>query len=258
MTKIEWTKIEGKPGETWNPLVGCTKISPGCANCYAEVMAKRLAAMGQENYAKVIGPNGRWNGSIQLVESALDKPIKKRVPTTFFVNSMSDLFHRDVPLWYIQKVFEVMNKTPHHTYQILTKRPERLSILRRYLNWTPNIWIGVSIENQQQTERIELLRLVPAQIRFLSCEPLLEPLELNLRGIHWVIAGGESGPNARPCDQHWIVSIVRQCYQQKVPVFVKQLGSRSLVDTRVVKLVDRKGADMSEWPTLLQVRQFPS
>ena len=223
-------------------------------------MAKRLAAMGQESYAKVVdytGEKGGWNGRVELVESALQKPLAKKKPTTYFVNSMSDLFHKEVPFEYIQKVFEVMNRTSH-TYQILTKRPERLASVAPYLNWTPNIWMGVSVENQKETRRIELLRLVPSRIRFLSCEPLLEPLDLNLKGIHWVIAGGESGPGARPCDQRWIMSIIRQCQKQKVPVFVKQMGSRSLIDTRVIKLADRKGGDINEWPEPLRVRQFPS
>lgn len=213
MTKshIEWTE------STWNPVTGCTKISSGCKNCYAERMAKRLKAMGQAAYA---------NGfEVTLQENKLELPFQWRKPQTIFVNSMSDLFHNDVPLSYIQKVFQVMSKAHWHRFQVLTKRSERLLELNPYLIWTPNIWMGVSVENSDYTNRIDDLRLTNAQIKFLSLEPLIGPLpKMNLKGIDWAIVGGESGPGARPIEEAWVVDIQNQCKKAKVAFFFKQWG----------------------------------
>lgn len=222
MTKIQWVKNQdGTQGETWNPLVGCKKISPGCANCYAENMAKRLKAMGVESYQDVVDEKG-WTGKIALVESALDKPKKKKKPTVYFVNSMADLFHDDVPIEFIKRVFQVMNDNPQHTFQVLTKRHKRLEEISHELTWTKNIWMGVSVESQQYVERIESLRNTNAHIKFLSCEPLLSDLEMDLDGIHWVIVGGESGPRFREIKQEWIENILRQCQDKNIPFFFKQ------------------------------------
>jgi len=184
-SSIEWT------GSTWNPVTGCVKISPGCLNCYAERMAKRLHAMGQPNYADGF--------RLAIHEHALDLPLKWKKPQTIFVNSMSDLFLKDVPFDFIKKVFDVMSKAHWHTFQVLTKRSERLIELSHALPWAANIWMGVTVESKNYTHRIDDLRNSGAYIKFLSIEPLLGPLpELNLEGIDWVIAGGESGPGARP------------------------------------------------------------
>jgi protein gp37 len=210
-TAIQWTEM------TWNPVVGCTKISEGCKHCYAERMAKRLQAMGVEQY--------RNGFEVTLVPHVLEEPSKWRKPRMVFVNSMSDLFHHRVPLDYIQKVFDVMASTPQHTYQILTKRAERLSELASQLNWAPNIWMGVSIESQDKILRLEGLRKVDAIVRFISFEPLLGPLsDLDLSYISWVIVGGESGPSARPIRKSWIDSILKACRSSKVPFFFKQWG----------------------------------
>lgn len=222
MTKIQWVKNQdGTQGETWNPLVGCKKTSPGCANCYAESMAKRLKAMGVESYQDVVDDRG-WTGKIALVESALDKPKKKKKPTVYFVNSMSDLFHKDVPLEFIKKVFQVMNDNPQHTFQVLTKRHDRLESISHELTWTKNIWMGVSVESQQYVERIESLKKTDACVKFLSCEPLLSDLDMDLDGIHWVIVGGESGPRFREIKQEWIENILSQCQSKNIPFFFKQ------------------------------------
>lgn len=222
MTKIEWVvNPDGSKGETWNPLVGCKKISPGCANCYAERMAKRLKAMGISSYQDVIEEN-HWSGEVKLIEDLLEVPSKKKKPTTYFVNSMSDLFHNEVPFEFIQKVFSVMNKNPRHTFQVLTKRHKRLEEVSPSLNWTHNIWMGVSVENQDYIERVESLKKTEAHIKFLSCEPLLGPLDLDLEGIDWVIVGGESGPKFREVKTEWVESILSQCEEAKVPFFFKQ------------------------------------
>jgi protein gp37 len=210
-SKIEWTEM------TWNPVTGCSKVSAGCKNCYAEKLAKRLKAMGIERYK---------NGfKVTLQPDLLDVPFHWREPRTVFVNSMSDLFHEKVPLSYIKKVFDTMAKCPEHTFQILTKRSQRLSEVSPELPWPSNIWMGVSVENKQVLERIVDLKTVPAAVRFLSCEPLIGPLEdLPLEGIHWVIVGGESGPGARPMKREWVLSIHRQCRAAGVPFFFKQWG----------------------------------
>jgi len=210
-SKIEWTEC------TWNPVTGCTKISPGCQNCYAKRMARRLQAMGQPNYR---------NG-FRLTTHAhmLELPLRWRQPRSIFVNSMSDLFHKDVPLEFIQQVFDVMRRAPQHRFQILTKRSERLLDLSPEIAWPENVWMGVSIENEDYTFRIDHLRQTGAKVKFLSLEPLLGPLShLNLSGINWAIVGGESGPGARPVQQEWVTEIRDQCLSAHVPFFFKQWG----------------------------------
>ena len=208
---IEWTE------STWNPLTGCTKISPGCKHCYAERMAKRLHAMGQPNYV---------NGfKLTMHEHALEKPLEWKTPQVIFVNSMSDLFHKDVPLEFIKRVFDVMKRAHWHQFQVLTKRSERLRDLSPYLEWADNIWMGVSVENEKYIYRIDDLRKTGAKIKFLSVEPLIGPLpKINLKGINWVIVGGESGPGARPLEREWVVGVRDQCLKSKVPFFFKQWG----------------------------------
>jgi protein gp37 len=208
---IEWTEM------TWNPVTGCSKVSAGCKFCYAERMAKRLQAMGVQRY--------RNGFEVTLHEDLLDVPRTWRQPRLVFVNSMSDLFHEDVPLDFIRRVFSTMIATPQHTYQILTKRSAQLRELAPELVWPANVWMGVSVEDQRMVHRINDLRSVPAAVRFLSCEPLIGPLEnLSLAGIRWVIVGGESGPGARPMQKQWVQSIRRQCRKSGVPFFFKQWG----------------------------------
>lgn len=208
---IEWT------GSTWNPITGCVKISPGCKNCYAERMAKRLQAMGQPNYASGF--------KLRLQEHAVELPLKWRKPQTIFVNSMSDLFLKGVPEEFIIRIFNVMNQAHRHTFQVLTKRSERLTEISDHLPWASNIWMGVTVENRDYIHRIDNLRKSGAYIKFLSIEPLLGPLpKLNLKGIDWVIVGGESGPGARPMDKEWVLDIRDQCKKASVPFFFKQWG----------------------------------
>ena len=210
-SNIEWTEM------TWNPVTGCTKISQGCKNCYAERMAKRLKAMGSDRY--------RDGFRVTLHPDLLDVPRRWRQPRTVFVNSMSDLFHEGIPETYIQRVFETMVACPQHTFQVLTKRAERLAALAAALPWPENVWMGVSVEDARVIERIDHLRTVPARIRFLSLEPLIGPLEnLRLDGISWVIVGGESGPRARPMKAEWVKSILRQCRTAGTAFFFKQWG----------------------------------
>lgn len=212
-SSIEWTD------STWNPLTGCTKVSPGCKNCYAERMAIRLKAMGQPRY--------RHGFKLTLQEDLLAQPLQRIQPRVIFVNSMSDLFHENVPAAYVQRVFGVMEKAHWHVFQILTKRAERLAKVAAQLPWPPNVWMGVSVESAAYQPRIDMLRSVQARIRFLSLEPLLGPLpSLDLRGIHWVIVGGESGPRARPIDPDWVRDIRDQCLTAGVPFFFKQWGGR--------------------------------
>ncbi len=210
-SKIEWTE------STWNPVTGCTKISPGCKNCYAERMAKRLQAMGQPNY--------RDGFKLTCHPHAIDLPLRWKKPQMIFVNSMSDLFHKEVPLDFIKKIFNVMNLSSQHTFQILTKRDDRLLALSELMRWTENIWMGVTVEAADYKHRIESLRQTDAYIKFLSLEPLLEDIgELDLTGIDWVIVGGESGPKARPIKTSWIRNIRSQCKEQDIPFFFKQWG----------------------------------
>lgn len=211
LTKIEWTEA------TWNPVTGCSKLTAGCTHCYAERMARRLFAMRNSRYK---------NGfKVTLHEDLVDLPRSWRSPRLIFVNSMSDLFHKDVPLEFIKRVFHTMEATPQHTYQILTKRSDRLRLVASELHWPANIWMGVSVEDSRVTNRIDDLRAVPAAVRFLSCEPLIGPLEsLKLESIHWVIVGGESGPHSRKMEADWVRSIKRQCNASKVAFFFKQWG----------------------------------
>jgi len=208
---IEWTDA------TWNPVTGCTKISPGCKHCYAERLSKRLKAMGQANY--------RNGFKLTLQPQMLELPLRWKTPKRIFVNSMSDLFHEDVPTDYIKQVFDVMARAHWHQYQVLTKRSDRVFELSKKLNWVPQIWMGVSVETEKYTHRIDDLRKTAAHVKFLSLEPLLGPLgKLNLRGIDWVIVGGESGPMARPIDPEWVTEIRNQCVLEGVPFFFKQWG----------------------------------
>jgi protein gp37 len=208
---IEWTEA------TWNPVTGCTKISPGCKFCYAERMAKRLKAMGQYRY--------RNEFKVTLQPDAVAVPLSWKKPRTIFVNSMSDLFHERVPLDYIRRCFDVMERSPQHTFQVLTKRPDRTALLAPDLPWPPNVWMGTSVENSDYLGRIAEIARVPAAIRFLSIEPLLGPIHnLQLDGIGWVIVGGESGPGARPMREDWVVEIRDQCLASGTPFFFKQWG----------------------------------
>ena len=212
ISRIEWTE------QTWNPTVGCTKISPGCKHCYAETMAKRLQAMRTPGY------DGGFK--LALLPQRLDDPTRRKKPTVYFVNSMSDLFHDRVPDEYIDQVFEVILRTPQHTYQILTKRAARMCRFFKTRPVPKNAWLGVSVEDQKYgVPRIGFLRQIKASTRFLSVEPLLEDVgELDLTGIHWVIVGGESGPRARPMKQGWVDGVRRQCRSQRVAFFFKQWG----------------------------------
>ncbi|HWY52102.1 MAG TPA: phage Gp37/Gp68 family protein [Chthoniobacterales bacterium] len=208
---IEWTQA------TWNPVTGCTKISAGCKNCYAERLAFRLEAMGNRRY--------RNGFRVTLHDDVISLPKSWRIPRMIFVNSMSDLFHKDVPLEFIQRVFATMRNCSQHTFQILTKRSERLRNVATQIDWPPNVWMGVSVEDSRVLSRVEDLRKVPAAIRFLSCEPLIGSLvELDLTDIHWVIVGGESGPYARPMRNDWVLEIFRACRKADVPFFFKQWG----------------------------------
>lgn len=211
---IEWTEM------TWNPCTGCNKVSPGCKYCYAERLARRLRAMGQANY--------RNGFQLTLHEHMLAAPLEWKRPRTVFVNSMSDLFHKGVPDSFIQGVFDVMNRANWHQYQVLTKRSDRLAELSPLLPWSSHIWMGTSVENEAYSHRIDDLRRTGAHIKFLSLEPLLGPLpHLDLRGIDWVIVGGESGPHARPMDGEWVRDIREQCVSACVPFFFKQWGGRN-------------------------------
>ena len=208
---IEWTEV------TWNPVTGCSKVSDGCKHCYAERMANRLLAMGVEKYQ---------NGfSVSVHPSSLGEPLEWRRPRLVFVNSMSDLFHQSVPEVFVRSVFETMNRASHHTFQVLTKRPGRAASLSHSLDWTPNIWLGTSIESDAVLGRLPLLKESGALTKFLSLEPLLSPLpNLDLSGIGWVIVGGESGPGARPMHADWVREIRDACVEAAVPFFFKQWG----------------------------------
>jgi protein gp37 len=233
---IEWTEA------TWNPVTGCTKISQGCKHCYAERLAKRLKAMGVERY--------RNGFAITLHEDLLDLPLRWKRPRVVFVNSMSDLLHEDIPLPFIQAVFRTMERCPQHTFQVLTKRNERLREDAPRLPWPPNVWMGVSVESAAVVSRVGDLQQVPAAVRFLSVEPLIGPIEsLPLDGIHWVIVGGESGPGARTMDPAWVDSIHAQCQAARVPFFFKQWGgTRKDLTGRTLH-----GRTYDEMPSGLQV-----
>lgn len=210
-SQIEWTEA------TWNPVTGCTKVSPGCKHCYAERMAERLQAMGQPNY--------RDGFKLALQPQMLELPLRWKKPQTVFVNSMSDLFHADVPVDYVLRVFDVMRRAHWHRFQVLTKRAERLAMLSGQIDWPSNVWMGVSVESSAYVARIEHLRATGALVKFLSVEPLLGPLpHLEVGGIDWVIVGGESGPRARPMAPEWVTQIRDQCERAKVAFFFKQWG----------------------------------
>lgn len=232
-SKIEWTEA------TWNPTTGCTKVSTGCTNCYAEKLSLRLMNIGIPKYK---------NGfKLTIHEDALNIPLGWKSPRTIFVNSMSDLFHKDVPLRFIKKVFKTMKVANWHQYQILTKRPDRILELDKKLDWQNHIWMGTSVENENYVKRIDYLRKTSAAIKFLSLEPLLGPLpNLNLKGIDWVIVGGESGPRARPIEENWVMDIKRQCKKSGVAFFFKQWGGLNKKSTGR----ELKGKTYNEMPTL--------
>lgn len=213
-SSIEWTEM------TWNPTTGCDKISAGCKFCYAEIMSKRLQAMGIEKY--------KDNFEVRTHDEALKIPYTWKNSKVVFVNSMSDLFHKDIPLDFIKKVFKVMNNNPQHVFQVLTKRAERLLELHTELKWTHNIWMGVSVENEKVKDRIDYLRQTNARVKFLSLEPLIGPLQnLNLNSMDWVIVGGESGYRPRPMDADWVIDIQEQCEKDEVAFFFKQWGGKN-------------------------------
>lgn len=220
---IEWTQM------TWNPVRGCTRVSEGCRHCYAERLATRFAGIGQayEGLSMMTPAGPRWSNQVRLVPEVLEQPLHWRQPRLIFVNSMSDLFHQDVPLEFISQVFSIMERCPQHTFQILTKRSERVTEIANHLAWPPNVWMGVSVEDRRVLHRVDDLRMVPAAVRFLSVEPLIGPIpKLPLQGIHWVIVGGESGPDARPMQPEWVETIFQQCSDANVPFFFKQWGGR--------------------------------
>jgi protein gp37 len=240
-TSIEWVDT------TWNPLTGCTKVSPGCKNCYAERMSRRLRLMGQRNYANEF--------ALAIHPHMLGVPLKWKKPKRIFVNSMSDLYHRDVPEEFILRVFDTMTRADWHTYKILTKRADRLEALSPKLPWADHIWQGVSVENADYTFRIDHLRRTAAKVKFLSIEPLLGPIpDLDLTGIHWVIVGGESGPGCRPMAIDWVMQIKDRCDAAGVPLFFKQTGEKL---ARQMRFKSKKGCDDAEWPDEWRVRRFP-
>lgn len=244
-TKIEWVKnSDGTQGDTWNPITGCTRVSTGCTHCFAERMAARLQAMGKPGYQGTVDKNGRWTGQINFIESALEIPLKRKKPTVYFANSMSDLFHADVEFDWLDSIWSVMARCPQHTFQILTKRAsllsDRVQAMVDIYGILPNVWLGVSVENQAAAdERIPYLLQAPAAIRFLSCEPLLGPLDLEDLAfekagpdwagynplVDWIICGGESGPHARPMHPQWPRNLRDQCLASGVPFFFKQWGN---------------------------------
>ena len=240
LSQIEWTE------STWNPVTGCSKVSEGCRHCYAERMAHRLRAMGSGKY--------RDGFTVALHQSTLREPLRWLKPRLVFVNSMSDLFHESVPSAFIESVFSVMNDSPRHTFQVLTKRAQRVSQLTHRLNWTPNIWLGVSIESERWLARLEVLRRTGARTKFLSLEPLLGPLPgIELAGVDWVIVGGESGPGARPVQAEWVRELRDKCLQCHVPFFFKQWGG--VHKKRTGRLLD--GRTWDQMPALRSALPLP-
>lgn len=236
-SKIEWT------GSTWNPITGCSKISDGCKNCYAEKMATRLKNMGLKKYSNAF--------SLTLHHENIEDPLSMKKPQTIFVCSMSDIFHKDVPDEFILKLFKVMNDAHWHTFQVLTKRAERISSLSQQITWTKNIWLGTTVENAKVIDRIDYLRNSGAYIKFLSIEPLLGPIpNMNLHGIDWVIVGGESGTNARPMNKEWVVDIKEQCKLSKTAFFFKQWGGKN--KKKAGRLLDGKYYD--EMPSITKCK----
>ncbi|SPD72230.1 Bacteriophage protein gp37 [uncultured Desulfobacterium sp.] len=240
-SKIEWTSA------TWNPVTGCTKISAGCLNCYAERMANRLRLMGQPNY--------RAGFKVKTHPNALLLPLKWKKPRMIFVNSMSDLFHEEVPASFITKVFQIMETQPQHIFQVLTKRSKRLYELRKALTWPENVWMGVTVENSEYRHRIDELRATPAKTKFLSIEPLLGTIpDLDLTNIDWVIVGGESGPGARPMASEWARDIRDQCLAAGIPFFFKQWGG--INKKKAGRLLD--GRSWNEMPSLVVKKRLDS
>jgi len=280
-TGIQWTDA------TWNPVRGCSRVSAGCEHCYAEALAARFSGPRKAYEGLIMqttaGP--RWSNAIKLVPEALDLPLRWRRPRRIFVNSMSDLFHEDVPDSFVAQVFGVMEQAPRHTFQVLTKRPQRMLELLERPVWRvalPNVWLGVSVENRAALPRIEYLRQTPAALRFLSVEPLIEDLGMiDLRGIDWVIIGGESGAGARPFNLAWARDLIRQCRAAEVAPFMKQVGAVPTMDESLwrntfptplltprtrdrvpvgcvgLSFSDPKGADLDELPKDLRVREYP-
>jgi protein gp37 len=240
-SKIEWTQA------TWNPVTGCKKVSPGCAHCYAETFAERFRGVQGHPY--------ELGFDLQLRPERLLQPLEWKQPKLIFVNSMSDLFHEDIPFGFIRAVFETMVRADWHTFQVLTKRSARMAELAPELPWPANVWMGVSVENQRWTSRIADLRNVPAAVRFLSCEPLLGPLKLDLTGIHWVIVGGESGPRARRMKPEWVRDIRRQCEGAKVAFFFKQWGAHDEEGVRVGKGRSGRVLDGRSWEQVPPLRE---
>lgn len=243
-SSIEWTEA------TWNPVAGCTILSPGCTNCYAMRMAARLSAMGQKKYdntTRISGGRAKWTGHINLDEASLEVPKKWSSGRMIFVNSMSDIFHPDVPISFLQKIFHVMQSTPHHTYQVLTKRADILESRAAQLRWPSNVWMGVSVESASYLHRIDHLRRTAAAVKFLSLEPLLGPLgRLDLHQIDWAIAGGESGPGARPMQPDWVREIRDQCIDFGVAFHFKQWGGAN--KKKAGRTLD--GKIWNEWPSV--------
>jgi len=241
-TKIEWTE------KVWNPSIGCDKISAGCKFCYAEMFAKRLQAMGLVDYSDGF--------KFKILPHRLEEPLKIKKPTKFFVNSMSDLFHEEMPFEYLDMIFDVIKKTPQHIYQILTKREKRMLEYFSNRNVPKNVWLGVSVENSTFKNRINFLKEIDASIRFISFEPLIGPVgKLNLKGIHWVIVGGESGRKARPIKKEWIEEIFLQCKEQKVAFFFKQWGTWGADEIKRSKKANGRkfrGKEWNEFPTFSQ------
>lgn len=244
LTTIEWTRgPDGAAGATWNPVTGCSKVSPGCAHCYAEAFAERFRGVPGHPYEQGF--------DLRLWPERLGLPLRWRKPRLIFVNSMSDLFHEGVPDDFVAEVFSVMERARWHTFQVLTKRSERLAELAPHLPWPANVWMGVSIENRRFVQRADHLRQVAAAVRFVSAEPLLGPLQgLDLAGIDWLIVGGESGHGARALDLEWVRDLIARCHADGVAVFVKQLGTRWTGRG--------KGNDLATWPADLRVRETPA
>jgi protein gp37 len=238
ISTIEWTEA------TWNPVTGCDKVSPGCAHCYAETFADRFRGVPGHPYERGF--------DLQLRPERLAQPLEWKTPKLIFVNSMSDLFHEEIPFDFIEAVFETMRKAGWHTFQILTKRSKRLAELAPRLDWPDNVWMGVSVENQRWTTRIDDLRSVPSAVRFLSCEPLLGPLRLDLADIHWVIVGGESGHRARRMNPDWARGIMQQCVGASVPFFFKQWGAYDEKGQRVGKKASGRVLDKRVWDGIPQ------
>jgi protein gp37 len=235
VSRIEWTE------QTWNPTVGCTKISPGCANCYAESMAKRLKAMGVSGYE---------NGfELTLLPKRLNEPLARKKPTTYFVNSMSDVFHESVPFTYIDQLFDVIRATPRHTYQVLTKRAQRMAEYFAVRKVPDNAWVGVTVEDREYgLPRIQALQNINAKVRMISAEPLLQSLgTFDLDGIHWMIVGGESGPNARPMKKEWVDEVRIQCEQNNVAFFFKQWGGWGVDGIKRQKKLNGRMLDGRTW-----------